>query len=178
MSHPLRVRIFDILSQYGPQTASSLAEHLGESSGATSYHLRQLAKHELIREVAGRGNARERWWERVPGGVTLGPDELGDPSPAAEESSMAILAEYNVLRQQEITRYFTRDIVTTDRDWRLASVYSTTNLTLTSEQLREFNERYHALVDEFVERFRDTHTEGERPVMMHLTSFPLPELGS
>ncbi|WP_298942311.1 helix-turn-helix domain-containing protein [uncultured Microbacterium sp.] len=38
LAHPIRVRIFDILSQYGPQTASSLAERLHESSGSTSYH--------------------------------------------------------------------------------------------------------------------------------------------
>ena len=49
LAHPLRVQIYDILSQYGPQTASSLAEKLGESSGSTSYHLRALAKHDLIR---------------------------------------------------------------------------------------------------------------------------------
>ncbi|MEU7461934.1 winged helix-turn-helix domain-containing protein, partial [Streptomyces griseofuscus] len=30
---------------HGPATASQLAERLGESSGATSYHLRQLADH-------------------------------------------------------------------------------------------------------------------------------------
>ena len=51
LAHPLRVQIYDILSQYGPQTASSLAERLGESSGSTSYHLRALAKHDLIRSA-------------------------------------------------------------------------------------------------------------------------------
>ena len=55
LAHPLRVKIYDILSQYGPQTASSLAERLGESSGSTSYHLRALAKHDLIRECDARG---------------------------------------------------------------------------------------------------------------------------
>jgi len=55
LAHPLRVRIYDILSQYGPQTASSLAELLGESSGSTSYHLRALAKHDLIQELDDRG---------------------------------------------------------------------------------------------------------------------------
>ncbi len=64
LAHPLRVKIYDILSQYGPQTASSLAERLGESSGSTSYHLRALAKHDLIREAPDRGTGRERWWER------------------------------------------------------------------------------------------------------------------
>ena len=32
LAHPLRIEIYDILSQYGAQTASSLAERLGESS--------------------------------------------------------------------------------------------------------------------------------------------------
>jgi len=61
LAHPLRVRIYDILGQYGAQTASSLAEQLGESTGSTSYHLRALAKHDLIREAPDRGTARERW---------------------------------------------------------------------------------------------------------------------
>ena len=30
LAHPLRVEIYDTLSQYGPQTASSLAARLGE----------------------------------------------------------------------------------------------------------------------------------------------------
>src|SRR5687768_17326223 len=71
LAHPLRVRIYDILSQYGPQTASTLAERLGESSGSTSYHLRALAKHDLIREATERGTGRERWWERPVGGVSF-----------------------------------------------------------------------------------------------------------
>ena len=69
LAHPLRVRILDVLSTYGQFTASGLAERLSESSGATSYHLRQLEKHGFVREVAGKGTARERWWERVPGGI-------------------------------------------------------------------------------------------------------------
>ena len=76
LAHPLRVEIYDILSQYGPQTASSLAARLGESSGSTSYHLRALAKHDLIREAEGRGSGRERWWERPPGSVTFANPEV------------------------------------------------------------------------------------------------------
>src|SRR5688572_10834361 len=63
LAHPLRVKILDLLSTYGPATATGLAERLGESSGATSYHLRQLARHGFVREVEGRGTGRERWWE-------------------------------------------------------------------------------------------------------------------
>ncbi len=31
-----------------------------------SYHLRLLAGHDFVREVTGRGQGRERWWEVSP----------------------------------------------------------------------------------------------------------------
>jgi len=78
LAHPLRVEIMNELSDFGPATASMLAERLGESSGATSYHLRQLAKHDIIVEDTERGSGRERWWRMAPGGVTIGsPETLG-----------------------------------------------------------------------------------------------------
>jgi DNA-binding transcriptional ArsR family regulator len=55
LAHPLRVQLLDALSTYGPATASALGERLGESSGATSYHLRQLEKSGFVREDAARG---------------------------------------------------------------------------------------------------------------------------
>src|SRR6478609_11448403 len=67
LAHPLRVQILDLLSTHGALTASRLADLVGESSGSTSYHLRQLARHGFVREVRDRGTARERWWERPPG---------------------------------------------------------------------------------------------------------------
>ncbi|WP_442860652.1 winged helix-turn-helix domain-containing protein [Arthrobacter sp. zg-Y895] len=49
LAHPLRAQLLDTLSQYGPQTASSMGKRVGESRGATSYHLRKLARHGLVR---------------------------------------------------------------------------------------------------------------------------------
>ena len=71
LAHPLRVRIYDELSAYGPLTASGLAARLGESSGATSYHLRALAAAGLIIEDLDRRKGRERWWRRDPERVGL-----------------------------------------------------------------------------------------------------------
>ena len=62
LAHPLRVRLLGSLREDGPATASLLAARLGESSGATSYHLRQLEGFGFIEEDAGRGKGRERWW--------------------------------------------------------------------------------------------------------------------
>ena len=48
------------LLRMGPSTASMLAREAGESSGATSYHLRELAKAGFVEEDPERGNARDR----------------------------------------------------------------------------------------------------------------------
>ena len=82
LAHPLRIRILDELSAYGPLTATGLGERLGESSGSMSYHLRQLEKHDLVREVQGRGTARERWWERRPGGIATPDARVFEPGSA------------------------------------------------------------------------------------------------
>ncbi len=62
LSHPLRNRLLGLLRLDGPATASQLGRVVGESSGSTSYHLRQLAAYGFVEEAEGRGNARERWW--------------------------------------------------------------------------------------------------------------------
>jgi DNA-binding transcriptional ArsR family regulator len=62
LAHPLRVRIQGSLRADGPATATILAGRLGESSGATSYHLRVLADHGFVEEDRTRGTGRERWW--------------------------------------------------------------------------------------------------------------------
>lgn len=62
LTHPIRLRLLELLQQEGPATATSLASRIGRSSGVTSYHLRVLAGNGLITEDAGRGNARDRFW--------------------------------------------------------------------------------------------------------------------
>ena len=62
LSHPVRLRILGLLRTEGPATATGLATRLDLNTGATSYHLRQLAQHGFIEEDTERGNARDRWW--------------------------------------------------------------------------------------------------------------------
>jgi DNA-binding transcriptional ArsR family regulator len=66
LAHPMRQRILRRLHEAGPATSTTLARDLGENSGIMSYHLRLLAEHDFVREVAGRGQGRERWWEVSP----------------------------------------------------------------------------------------------------------------
>src|SRR5215212_5276227 len=65
IAHPVRVRILTSLREDGPATATGLAGRLGESTGSTSYHLRQLAEYGFVAEDTGRGVGRELWWRAV-----------------------------------------------------------------------------------------------------------------
>jgi DNA-binding transcriptional ArsR family regulator len=71
LAHPLRLRMLDSLADGRSETASRLARELGESSGATSYHLRALAAAGLIKEDFERRKGRERWWKRDPDSLGL-----------------------------------------------------------------------------------------------------------
>ena len=62
LSHPTRMKMLMRLRVEGPATATQLARELSLNTGATSYHLRQLAAHGFIVEDAERGDARDRWW--------------------------------------------------------------------------------------------------------------------
>ena len=86
------MRLYDELERSGPATSAQLAAWAGESRGATSYHLRQLARHGLLEEVPGRGSARERWWRAHPGGYRFNGDRLRrDPDPGTAEAAEALI---------------------------------------------------------------------------------------
>lgn len=94
LAHPLRLRLREALA-YGPATASMLARELGESSGATSYHLRALADAGLIVEDLTRRKGRERWWKREPSRVGLissAPAEDPDYEAAVAKLESTMLA--------------------------------------------------------------------------------------
>lgn len=175
LAHPLRVQLYDIISQYGPQTASSLATMTGESSGSTSYHLRELAKHDLIHEVEGRGSGRERWWARPRGGVSFGDPEVWG-TPAGRAASEVVMSEYLTRRHQQLMRFVSEGMTETG-PWGEAAMISTANGRLTVEQLSELSRAVQALVTAAVEKARDQPLEDSRPVTIRVDMFPLPEEG-
>ena len=172
LAHPLRVQLFDALSMYGPATASGLAERLGESSGATSYHLRQLEKHGFVREVVGKGTGRERWWERTPGGITVEPRDF-EGSPAGLEASQLVIREWATSRDRLVRAFEERGHRELPAEWTDASMVNATNLKLTVDQLAEFRDRYMAMIDELHERFGGQAIPGSRPVNIQFSAFPI-----
>lgn len=173
LAHPLRVQLLDRLSVHGAATASQLAEALGESSGATSYHLRQLEKHGFVREVQGKGTGRERWWERIPGGISLGP-EARQASESARAASAMVLREWEKNRSVLLQDFLERG-ETLGEDWLAATLISTANLRLNLEQLKDVQSTLERTIDEIVEQYRGRNDPGSRPVQMHINLFPVVE---
>ncbi|WP_437720336.1 ArsR/SmtB family transcription factor [Sorangium sp. So ce861] len=62
VAHPIRTKLLALLRYEGPATASELGRRLDESSGSTSYHLRQLARYGFVEEVSQQPNRRDKRW--------------------------------------------------------------------------------------------------------------------
>jgi DNA-binding transcriptional ArsR family regulator len=92
LAHPLRLQLLQVLHAEGPATASQLGRRLGESSGATSYHLRALHRAGMVEEAEQR-NARERWWQRTP-------ERLMIPNSVPPDASDAERAELEAAHAQ------------------------------------------------------------------------------
>jgi len=177
LAHPLRVEIMNELSDFGPATASMLAERLGESSGATSYHLRQLAKHDIIVEDTERGSGRERWWRMAPGGVTIGSPETLD-TPAGREANELISLGWQQNNERRLSTFLRRGLDTFGFEWMESSTLSTSHQELTREQLAELGREYYALQERLKEKWKaagDDPTVESKRVQIQFNAFPLVE---
>jgi len=173
LAHPLRVQILEMLSRYGAQTACGLGELLGESSGSTSYHLRQLAKHDFVREVEGKGTARERWWERPRGALQVSSPELAS-SPATEEASRLVSREFEHSRQAVLADFMAHGVDALDSLWLHAATINTSNARMNAEQLGRYTRAMEAYGHRLLEDIRDEGEQDDaRPVQIHFNAFPI-----
>lgn len=94
LAHPLRGRLLSLLRLHGPSTATLLGRQVDESSGATSYHLRELGRYGFVREVPDRGTGRERWWGAVHRSTSWSTrDFSGDDLTVTEELQHRMVEE-------------------------------------------------------------------------------------
>jgi DNA-binding transcriptional ArsR family regulator len=106
LAHPVRVKLLFLLRTGGPSTATLLAARLGLTSGATSYHLRQLGEVGIVVEDTGRGNARERWWRAGHDSTELNDPDLIAREPGAAFDYLRSVAAMNTMIIQESVGLF------------------------------------------------------------------------
>ena len=123
------------LLRAGPATASMLARELGESSGATSYHLRELHKGGFVDDDPEHGSRRERWWKRAPRFLvsTAPADDAEYDAALSQLRSVIVERDENAL-----ARYFA-EIGDESQDWQGASFLGGWTLFATPDEIQHLS---------------------------------------
>jgi DNA-binding transcriptional ArsR family regulator len=174
LAHPLRVQLYDALTVHGPATASDLARRFGESSGATSYHLRQLERHGFVEEAPGRGNRRERWWRAVRENTVLrSADFADDPALATAHELVANEWQRNRRARHDAWLGHRRDW---PQQWRDVAAESTSHLGLTVEEAAQLGTELQEVLVRWADRIGDRDDaelgDGVQMVEVQVNVFP------
>ncbi|MEV1043829.1 metalloregulator ArsR/SmtB family transcription factor [Streptomyces sp. NPDC049916] len=173
IAHPLRLHLLNALREFGPATASGLGERLGESSGATSYHLRQLAESGLVEDAPELGKGRERWWRAVhDGSMFESADFRSHADPQVRGAIDFVLYETATTHAQELNTWL-GTISDWSEEWQRSWDLSDFKIRLTPELALEMTRKMHELVESYRDRVPED-TEGSAVVRTHLHAFPRP----
>lgn len=178
LAQPRRQQMLQHLTVHGPATSATLARALGLNTGATSYHLRELARYGFVEETAGTGHGRERWWRAIPG------DRRFPPRSKQNAETRLVMDELNHLSYAadlELFEQLQRDAGGDTGDtgdaelgeWADAFPYSRGTIRLTLPELREFFEEYIALLNRYKRPDAETPADA-RTVLTRLLAFPAP----
>ena len=115
-----------------PSTATRLADRLDLNSGATSYHLRQLAAAGLIAEAAELGNKRDRWWQATYRSTYFDVSSYESDPEAAMAYLNAIASSY-----ARRTIEFGYAFPTLPTEWSASATMSDFRLRLTADEGRQ-----------------------------------------
>lgn len=170
-AHPLRMALYSELQRRRSATASGLARALGESSGQTSYHLRQLERHGFVEDDPEHSGGRERWWRAV--GFDLdSPELLADPAMA--QVTRTVIHQVIAERASALSSW--ADSLSADHDDTELVAASTVDLT--REEAADLVRALRAVLDGLLDSVRDrTPPPGARRTRVHLDVFPLIEPG-
>ncbi|MFF3866606.1 helix-turn-helix domain-containing protein [Micromonospora sp. NPDC001898] len=170
LAHPLRLRLLGALRVDGPATATTLAAKLDTNTGATSYHLRQLAEVGLVVEDPDRATGRQRWW-RAAHDVTDWESTDFDDDPDARAAIEWIQGDQVRLLVERAERWFAARQDWSPA-WRDAAGMSDALLHLGPERLQALE----AEVWQVLMRYREESVPdepGAQPVHVFLAGYPM-----
>lgn len=140
LAHPTRLAILNRLQKAGPSTATALAPEVGATPSVTSWHLRHLAEHGLVRDAAVESDGRQRWWEAVGRGV-----RFTRPSDAAGRDAAALLSRMMFDQARDLPDRWAQEVEPLlEDDWRRAAGLSNTTIVATAAEV----ERIEAAIEE------------------------------
>jgi len=170
LAHPLRARLLGRLRLDGPATATRLAEALGTNTGATSYHLRQLADIGLVVEEQGAGRGRERWWRAAHDVSSWRRDAFaGDADATAASDWLDSYALRNLVDRAEAWQRVQAD---EPAEWRSAAGFSDFMINLSAAQLDAMNEELYAVVERYRAASEAEPAPDARQILYYLYGMP------
>jgi hypothetical protein len=170
LAHPVRLALLNHLVAFGSRTASQCAEAVGATPSACSYHLRQLARFDLVEPVSG-DDGRERPWRASAPGYSF-QAEPGDAAGMALERNLAAI---QLDQDAELARDFLLRVDQLEPRWQQASDYSRFALLLSVSELTELMGTLTELVRPYRSMVRtDPPPDAKR---VHLDWRAFPEVG-
>ncbi|GGS89173.1 transcriptional regulator [Planobispora rosea] len=174
LAHPARLAILNKIQVDGTATATDVAEVVGITPSAASYHLRMLAKYGFVEDAPPRGDGRERLWRRVTEGWSVGIEADDQPEVRAAKNTLITMI------RDEAAAEVTRALDSLDREpeeWRDATLFSRSVLFLDAAEMKGVAEQIDKLLAPYSinRRDRSQAPAGARVAEAHITLFPRAE---
>jgi DNA-binding transcriptional ArsR family regulator len=168
-AHPVRNKLVGMLRRRGPLTATQAGQLLGESSGTTSFHLRQLAKYGLVEPAPG-GKGREKPWQATSLLTTV---PAIAPSPEAFEAAKDLKAALAGDYFRKLTGYLRRSGQESEQ-WQRAAIFGDLILFVTPEELTMLSDALDELLRPYARRLGNVEERpsGARDVTFISLAFP------
>ncbi|EAP99494.1 putative ArsR-family transcriptional regulator [Janibacter sp. HTCC2649] len=164
LAHPVRLAILSRLQGYGPSTATALAPLVGATPSVTSWHLRHLAEHGLVRDADVEADGRQRWWEAVGGGFRFAATD--DES----QDAASLLTRVLIDQAEHLPAQWARDAEPLlEPQWRRSAGLSNTTVLVSADELGEIEAAIEEVLAPYVLRKADATAKpaaGARRVRM------------
>ncbi|GAA3470913.1 ArsR/SmtB family transcription factor [Nonomuraea roseola] len=170
LAHPARLAMINFLGRQPAATATELAEVVGVTPSAASYHLRMLAKYGFVEDAPPRGDGRERVWQAVKEGVSI--EREPQDEPMVKEAKQLLVDMILADGQREIRRGMAA-LDTEPQEWRDVSNWRRAYLMMTAAEAAELRDRMEELIEPYLTLRRTDPPEGAREVVTHTSLFPL-----
>lgn len=174
LTQPIRRRLFRLLAQLGPSTVGTLAKKVDADPGQVSYHLRALAKLDLIVEAPELARDRRERVYRRPDGVL----SWSRSSFSEAEDRLVVDALKSELISDEFERALAweRERDGWPAEWLEVATSVQSHFLMTPDELRAFEEELQAVYLKWGRRGREARdsgdTEGRERVFHFTHSFP------
>ncbi|GIH90234.1 ArsR/SmtB family transcription factor [Planobispora siamensis] len=174
LAHPARLAILNKIQADGTATATEVAEVVGVTPSAASYHLRMLAKYGFVEDAPPRGDGRERVWRRVGASWSVSPDIDDQPEVrAAKNMLINLVRDEAAAEAKRALENFDRE----PREWRDATTFARSVLLVDAAELKELIRRIEELIEPYrvAARDRSQAPPGARIAETQITVFPRTE---